>query len=97
MLEDVEQVSPVTELGDRLVIDVRQSYEVESMPLSKADTRNLPLEELRKRWKEIPVDRPLVAVCAKGIRSAESVRILKEKGFHDVAYVGGGFLMKPAK
>ena len=96
MLEDVEQVSPETELGDRLVIDVRQSYEVESMPLSEADVRNIPLEELRKNWEEIPADRPLVAICAKGYRSAESVRILKEKGFHDVAYVGGGFLMKPA-
>jgi len=96
VLEDVEQVSPETELGDRLVIDVRQSYEVESMPLSEADARNIPLEELRKNWEEIPVDRPLVAVCAKGLRSAESVRILKEKGFHDVAYVGGGLLMKPA-
>jgi NADPH-dependent 2,4-dienoyl-CoA reductase/sulfur reductase-like enzyme/rhodanese-related sulfurtransferase len=96
MLEDVEQVSPETELGDRLVIDVRQSYEVESMPLSEANVRNIPLEELRKNWEEIPADRPLVAICAKGYRSAESVRILKEKGFHDVAYVGGGFLMKPA-
>ena len=96
MLEDVEQVSPETELGDRLVIDVRQSYEVESMPLSEADARNIPLEELRKNWGEIPADRPLVAICAKGSRSAESVRILKEKGFHDVTYVGGGFLMKPA-
>ncbi len=97
MLEDVEQVSPETELGDRLVIDVRQSYEVESMPLSEANVRNIPLEELRKNWEEIPADRPLVAICAKGYRSAESVRILKEKGFHDVAYVGGGFLMKPAR
>ncbi len=96
MLEGVEQVSPETELGDRLVIDVRQSYEVESMPLSEANVRNIPLEELRKNWEEIPADRPLVAICAKGYRSAESVRILKEKGFHDVAYVGGGFLMKPA-
>jgi len=96
MLEGVEQLSPETSLGDRVIIDVRQGYEVESRPFSEDDVRNIPLGELRKRYDEIPKDKPLVAVCAKGIRSSESVRILKEKGFTDVKCLGGGVLMKSA-
>lgn len=95
MLEGVEQISPTESFGDRLVIDVRQGYEVESMPLPDKDTQNIPIIELREKCKEIPENKPLIAVCSKGIRSAESVRILKEKGYSDVKYVGGGVLMKP--
>ncbi len=96
MLEGVEQLSPETSLGNRVIIDVRQGYEVESRPFSHDDIRTIPLEELRKRYEEIPKDKPLIAVCSKGIRSSESVRILKEKGFTDVKYLGGGILMKSA-
>lgn len=95
MLEGVKQVSPAEPFGDRLVIDVRQDYEVESMPLPDKDTQNIPIIELREKCREIPEDKPLIAICSKGIRSAESVRILKEKGYSDVKYVGGGVLMKP--
>jgi NADPH-dependent 2,4-dienoyl-CoA reductase/sulfur reductase-like enzyme/rhodanese-related sulfurtransferase len=94
MLEGVEQISPTEPFGDRLVIDVRQGYEVESMPLPDKDTQNIPIIELREKCKEIPEDKPLIAICSKGIRSAESVRILKEKGYSDVKYVGGGVSMK---
>lgn len=96
MLEGVEQLSPQTSLGDRVIIDVRQGYEVESRPFSEDDIRTIPLGELRKRYEEIPKDKPLVAVCSKGIRSSESVRILKEKGFTDVKYLGGGISMRSA-
>jgi rhodanese-related sulfurtransferase len=97
MLEGVEQISPTEPFGDRLVIDVRQGYEVESMPLPDKDTQNIPIIELREKCKEIPEDKPLIAICSKGIRSAESVRILKEKGYSDVKYVGGGVIMKHPK
>ena len=97
MLEGVEQISPTEPCGDRLVIDVRQDYEVESSPLPDKDTRNIPVVELREKCKEIPKDKPLIAICSKGIRSAESVRILKENGYSDVKYVGGGVIMKHPK
>jgi rhodanese-related sulfurtransferase len=97
MLEEVEQVSPATPPGDRRVIDVRQMYETEGSPLEEDGAQNVPLEELRERCEAIPKDQPLVAVCAKGLRSAESVRILKEKGFSDVKYLGGGLTMRTSR
>jgi rhodanese-related sulfurtransferase len=96
LLEDVQPLSPGTQFGDRVIIDVRQAHEAESTPISKGDVRNIPLEEIRGRWEEIPKDKPLLCICSKGLRSAESVRFLMEKGFSDVVYLGGGYLMRPA-
>jgi len=96
MIEDVKPLSPETPLGNHVIIDVRQVHEVESTPLPEVDALNIPAEEIRKRWKEIPKDKSVVCICSKGLRSAESARILKNMGFSDVTYLGGGFLMKPA-
>lgn len=96
MLEGVEALSPEASYDDRMVIDVRRAHEHEAEPLPEGDVRSIPFEEMRERWEEIPRDRPLVCVCSKGLRSAECVRILKEKGFSDVVYPGGGSLMKLA-
>ncbi len=96
MLEGIDQVRPDTPLGDSIGVDVRQPYEVESNQLSELDCQNIPLEELREKCEELCKDRPLLAICEKGVRSSESVRILKEKGFTDVKYLGGGMHMKPA-
>jgi NADPH-dependent 2,4-dienoyl-CoA reductase/sulfur reductase-like enzyme/rhodanese-related sulfurtransferase len=94
ILEGVEPIPPETQVDDRVIVDVRQPHEVEANPLPESNARNIPLEELRERWGEIPGEKPLAVICAKGIRSAESVRILKEKGFSDVAYLGGGLFMR---
>jgi rhodanese-related sulfurtransferase len=52
------------------------------------------LGDLRSRWEEIPKDKEIACVCPKGLRSAEAVRILKEKGLVNVVYLGGGILMR---
>lgn len=95
-LEGIDQVRPDTPISDSIGVDVRQPYEVEGNQLSELDCQNIPLEELREKCGELCKDKPLLALCEKGLRSAESVRILKEKGFTDVKYLGGGIHMKPA-
>ena len=96
LLEDVQSLSPGSQYDDRVIIDVRQAHEVKSTPLSKGDARNIPFEEIRERWEEVPKDKPLICICSKGLRSAESVRFLKGKGFSNVVYLGGGYFMRPA-
>lgn len=95
MLEDIQPLSPGTSYGDRVVIDVRRAHEAQAMPLSEEDVLNVPFEEIRKQWDKIPKDKSLICICSKGIRSAESVRFLMEKGFSNIVYLGGGFLMRP--
>jgi rhodanese-related sulfurtransferase len=91
----LEGLSPEAPLEGRRIVDVRLREEVESAPFAGGDAMNIPFEELRKRCPEIPKDAPLVMVCSKGLRSAESVRILKEKGLGDAVYLGGGIFMRP--
>ncbi len=94
VLEGVESVSPDIGLDGLTIVDVRQSDEVVATPLAENNAQNIPFGELREKWEEIPGDRPVIIVCAKGIRSAESVRILMEKGVSGARYLGGGLFMK---
>ncbi len=59
---------------DYTIVDVRQSYENEQNPIF-SHALNIPLNELRDRAREIPVDKPIAVHCAGGYRSmvAESI------------------------
>lgn len=59
---------------DYTIVDVRQSYESEQNPIF-SHALNIPLNELRDRAREIPVDKPIAVHCAGGYRSmvAESI------------------------
>jgi len=52
----------------------------------------IPLGELAERAGELARDRPIVAVCRAGSRSAQATVILREAGFADVANLAGGML-----
>ncbi len=52
----------------------------------------LPLGELADRAKELPSDKPIVAVCRAGSRSAHATAILQKAGFDKVANLPGGML-----
>jgi rhodanese-related sulfurtransferase len=52
----------------------------------------IPLGQLRERANEIPKDKPVVAVCRSGGRSAQATNILKEAGFEKAANLPGGML-----
>jgi len=55
---------------------------------------NIPLEELRARVDEIPRERPLLVLCAMGVRSAEAARWLAAQGYDDVIYLSGGMRLR---
>jgi rhodanese-related sulfurtransferase len=52
----------------------------------------VPLGELGARAAEIPKDKPVVAVCRAGSRSAHATAILQKAGFSNVANLPGGML-----
>jgi NADPH-dependent 2,4-dienoyl-CoA reductase/sulfur reductase-like enzyme/rhodanese-related sulfurtransferase len=54
---------------------------------------NVPLSELRARYKEIPTDRHLCILCDTGPRSYEAQVILDAKGITDTSNVQGGYAM----
>jgi sulfur dioxygenase len=74
------------------VLDVREPEEFVG-PLGHIGGAILiPLGELAERTGELARDRPIVAVCRAGSRSAQATVILREVGFGDVANLAGGML-----
>jgi rhodanese-related sulfurtransferase len=52
----------------------------------------MPLGQLPARVGELAHDRPVVAVCRSGARSANASLLLQKAGFNDVANLAGGML-----
>jgi len=74
------------------VVDVREPTEFTG-PLGHIRGATLvPLGELAQRAKELPKDKPIVAVCRAGSRSAHATAILQKAGFSDIANLPGGML-----
>ncbi|HZT51903.1 MAG TPA: rhodanese-like domain-containing protein [Stellaceae bacterium] len=78
--------------GPLQILDVREPDEFEG-PLGHISGAILiPLGELAARAGELRKDRPIVAVCRAGSRSAQAITILKQAGFTDLANLAGGML-----
>jgi len=74
------------------ILDVREPQEFGG-PLGHIRGAILiPLGELAERAGELGRDRPIVALCRAGSRSAQATVILREAGFTDVANLAGGML-----
>lgn len=72
------------------LLDVREREEVENLPIKIQGVLWIPLGELRQRWREIPADAEVVAVCERGIRGYEAACFLQSRGFSEPAYLEGG-------
>jgi rhodanese-related sulfurtransferase len=77
--------------GQVLVLDVREPGEFDSVLGHIAGALLLPLGELHAKLDTVPRDRPVVAVCRSGARSARATQILEQAGFR-VANLAGGML-----
>ncbi|MDX1483260.1 MAG: rhodanese-like domain-containing protein [Alphaproteobacteria bacterium] len=79
-------------LADLRVLDVREADEF-SGPLGHIPGAiHIPLGELAERTEEIPRDKPVVAVCRAGGRSARATAILAQAKFERFANLAGGML-----
>lgn len=52
----------------------------------------IPLNQLGRRFEEIPRDRDVYVMCRSGTRSAEATMWLLKKGFDNVYNISGGML-----
>ena len=74
------------------VVDVRGRDEFVGPLGHIANAILIPLGELAGRAGELSRDRPIVAVCRAGSRSAQALSILQQNGFTNVANLTGGML-----
>src|SRR5881227_2272454 len=70
------------------LIDVREPFEFEIARIDGA--KLIPLGEISERLNELSGERPIVVHCHTGKRSAQAVRLLRQRGFANVYNLEGG-------
>jgi len=73
-----------------LLVDVRERWEWDEGNLAGLGAVHLPLGELSPRMETLERDRPIVALCSMGARSAGVADYLRDRGFSRVANLAGG-------
>jgi glyoxylase-like metal-dependent hydrolase (beta-lactamase superfamily II)/rhodanese-related sulfurtransferase len=74
------------------VVDVREPAEFNGSLGHVAGAILIPLGTLTERVGELSKERPVVAVCRSGARSAQATVLLTKAGFERVANLSGGML-----
>jgi NADPH-dependent 2,4-dienoyl-CoA reductase/sulfur reductase-like enzyme/rhodanese-related sulfurtransferase len=77
------------EHADLQIVDVRTAKEYKRLG-AMPGARSLPLDKLRKRYRELDPVKPTVVYCKVGYRSNVAYRFLLQKGF-DVYNLSGGY------
>jgi sulfur dioxygenase len=87
------QPQALEEVADKVqIVDVREKVEYEG-PLGHIRGAILiPLGELSGRTGELDRERPVVAVCRSGARSAQATLLLQQAGLTQAANLAGGML-----
>lgn len=70
-----------------VLIDVREDWEREVYNIGG---EHIPLGDVIARRDEIPVDKPVVVYCEKGIRSSIIIQRLEGIGFNNLYNLSGG-------
>lgn len=71
-----------------VILDVRSPQEYETWHVPGAV--NIPVSRLRDSLEKLPKDRPIYTYCRVGFRSYLAYRLLKQRGFEQVASLSGG-------
>ena len=69
------------------IIDVRTTSEFSNGHIK--NSKNIPLQNLNSQMNSLSRDKPVITVCASGMRSASAKGILQKNGFE--VYNGGGW------
>jgi glyoxylase-like metal-dependent hydrolase (beta-lactamase superfamily II)/rhodanese-related sulfurtransferase len=91
----VWEIEPMAllEQQDRVqIVDVREAPEFIDQLGHLHGATLVPLSELTGRMGEFDKERPIVAVCRSGVRSAQASVMLAKAGFSKVANLAGGML-----
>ncbi|MDP2717956.1 MAG: rhodanese-like domain-containing protein [Candidatus Micrarchaeota archaeon] len=70
------------------VVDIREPVELSAEP-AMAGALELPMTQLMARMAELPMDKPIVLVCASGSRSLVAQRFLSARGYAVKSLAGG--------
>ena len=69
-----------------LLVDVRTAAEFADGHLKGA--RNIPVQELERKLRELPKDKPIILYCRSGSRSGMALQILQTAGYTNIYNAG---------
>jgi sulfur-carrier protein adenylyltransferase/sulfurtransferase len=72
---------------DILVLDVREPHEYQ---ICNIRGHLIPLGDLPQRLHELNPNREIIVHCKAGVRSAQAVELLRDRGFQNVTSLAGG-------
>lgn len=70
-----------------LLVDVRTAAEFAEGHIKGA--RNLPVQEVQHKLRELPTDKPVILYCRSGNRSGMALQVLQAAGYTNVYNAGG--------
>ena len=89
----IECVSPLKiSKAEYFCVDLRKKEEIVQMPF-EFESINVDYDYFWKEMSKIPRDKKILCVCQKGPRALEVAIYLKQNGWEDVSYLGGGLQM----
>jgi rhodanese-related sulfurtransferase len=101
MLDEAKEVCPTTTrrmlAEGAVMIDVREPNEIAAFAFDVPDALNIPATQLESRWREVPVDRPVIFVCESGARSLKATYYMQFQGYKNVSNMSGGIVKWSAK
>ena len=85
----VQELKAKMDAGEAFeLIDVREPFEFEIARIDRA--KLIPLSEISERANELRREQAFIIHCHSGRRSAQAVRLLKQRGFNKVYNLEGG-------
>lgn len=83
-----EELKRELKQGGKQFIDVRTPQEFKAGSIK--GFKNIPLNELDKRSKELSKDQETIIICQSGMRSSKAARVLLKQGYSLIMNVKGG-------
>jgi len=89
---EIEPMVLLEHMAKVQIVDVREAPEFIDHLGHLPGAKLVPLSQLVERIGELDRERPVVAVCRSGVRSAQASVLLAKAGFPQVANLAGGML-----
>lgn len=94
-IDGIKHITPTEALAavsnnEATLLDVREENECVLERIQNDQVQYLPMSEITERVNEIVADKPIIVVCAGGVRSAKVAKFLMANGINNCASLEGG-------